>query len=158
MDCWFVAFENVGYRTVCENKIFFCYKIPLQRHYECLKKHMKKTHIYKSDMTARLMNVGLNILTLNNACHAVNLSGCNRLDSLRSKIGHSTCQCNNQSTSGHLRGTTWYSEHPNCIPAVLNYYSRFPQCLTQLRLIWKYQHDFMADFACSANWQHNLLR
>jgi hypothetical protein len=39
-DCWFFAFEKVGYRTTCEHKILCFAAQLLQRHVECLKKCM----------------------------------------------------------------------------------------------------------------------
>jgi hypothetical protein len=41
VDCWFIAYENVDYSTMCKLKILYlCNTILLQRHYGCLKKHM----------------------------------------------------------------------------------------------------------------------
>jgi hypothetical protein len=37
MDCWFIAFENVSYRTLCKHKIL-CFAT--KEHYKCLKKCM----------------------------------------------------------------------------------------------------------------------
>jgi hypothetical protein len=44
MDCWFVAFETVGYKIMHVQKILFCYINLLQIYYEYSEKSIVRLH------------------------------------------------------------------------------------------------------------------
>jgi hypothetical protein len=70
VDCWFIVFQNVGYRTMCKHKILCFAKHILQKHYKCLKKGIVRCDEKKCRFTGG-MNIFVMVMRVSLMMYAV---------------------------------------------------------------------------------------
>lgn len=84
MDCWFITFVNVSYRTTCKYNIVICCTNLLQTYYECFKKHIVRMQWRKHGFMS-----GIKILW--RSCECQWRSPCRRPSTSTNDKNTSTC-------------------------------------------------------------------